>query len=134
MLYYYADIKWIHVAAVLTTGLLFLARGVGMWIGSPIGMSAPVRHLSYAVDTTLLTAALMLATLTHQSPLAQPWLATKIVLLVAYVALGSMALKRARTLRERRLYFFAALVCYLYIISVALTREPLGLFERLAPA
>jgi uncharacterized membrane protein SirB2 len=132
MLYYYADIKWIHVAAVLTTGLLFFARGVGMWIGSPIGMSASVRYVSYAVDTTLLTAALMLTTLTHQSPLAQPWLATKIVLLVAYIALGSMALKRGTTLRSRRTSFIAAIACYGYILSVALTREPLGFFERLA--
>jgi uncharacterized membrane protein SirB2 len=134
MLYYYTDIKWIHVAAVLTTGLLFLARGAGMWIGSPIGMSAPVRYLSYAVDTTLLTAALMLATLTHQSPLEQPWLATKVVLLVAYVALGSMALKRGNTLRSRRAFFIAAIACYAYIVGVALTREPLGFLERFAPA
>ena len=71
MLYYYADIKWIHVAAVIATGLLFLARGAGMWIGSPIGMSAPVRYLSYTIDTVLLTAALMLAVATRQFPFEQ---------------------------------------------------------------
>ena len=131
MLNYYADIKWVHVAAVIVSGLLFLARGAGMWTGSPVGMSAPVRYLSYTIDTVLLTAALMLATATHQSPVEQPWLAVKVTLLLAYIALGSMALKRGRTAGARRASFLAAIATYGFIVSVALTRKPLGLLERL---
>lgn len=131
MLYYYADIKWVHVAAVLATGLLFLARGAGMWIGSRIGMSAPVRYLSYTIDTVLLTAALMLATAAHQSPFEQPWLTVKVTLLLAYITLGSLALKRGHTPSARRGFFIAAIATYGFIVSVALTREPLGILARL---
>lgn len=133
MLHYYADIRWVHVAAVLATGLLFVARGAGMWVGSTIGMAAPIRYLSYTIDTVLLTAALMLATASHQSPLAQPWLAVKLTLLLAYIALGSMALKRGPTLQARRRYFIAAIATFAFIVSVALTREPLGILARLVP-
>jgi len=133
MLYYYADIKWIHVAAVIATGLLFLARGAGMWIGSPIGMSAPVRYLSYTIDTVLLTAALMLAVATRQFPFEQPWLTVKVILVFVYIALGSMALKRGRTPSTRQIYFMAAIATYVLIVSVALTREPLGILAPLSP-
>ena len=34
-------------------------------------MAAPLRFLSYTIDTVLLTAALMLATILHQYPFVQ---------------------------------------------------------------
>ena len=63
-------------------------------------MAAPLRYLSYSIDTVLLTAALMLLTILPGAMFANGWLATKLVLLVAYVVLGSFALKRGRTPRR----------------------------------
>jgi uncharacterized membrane protein SirB2 len=57
---------------------------------------------------------------------ANGWLATKLVLLVAYVALGTLALKRARSPRARSVCFAAALCTYLYILGVAHMHHPLG--------
>ena len=52
-------------------------------------MAAPLRYLSYTIDTVLLTAALMLATILHQYPFVHAWLTVKVLLLVVYVVLGS---------------------------------------------
>ena len=126
MIEYYAQIKWVHVAAVLASGSLFFVRGSLVLAGSRVGMAAPVRFLSYAIDTDLLTAALMLATMLHLSPIAEPWLATKVFLLVDYIALGTFALKRGKTERVRAICFVAALLVYGFIYSVARTHDPFG--------
>jgi uncharacterized membrane protein SirB2 len=94
-------------------------------------MFAPLRYLSYTIDTVLLTAALMLATILHQYPFVHAWLTVKVLLLVVYIVLGTLALKRARTRTARRWCFAAALLVYLFIISVARAHQPLGIFARL---
>ncbi len=76
---------------------------------SPLANHAALRYLSYAIDTTLLTAALMLVTILHQYPFVQAWLTVKVLLLVVYVVLGSLALKRATTRRAQVGCFFAAM-------------------------
>ena len=60
---------------------------------------------SYAIDTALLTAALMLLTILPGAMFANGWLAMKMVLLVVYVVLGTLALKRARSPRSRAVFY-----------------------------
>jgi uncharacterized membrane protein SirB2 len=119
---YYEQIRILHVAAALASGGLFALRGVAMWVGSPRGMAAAVRYLSYAIDTLLLGAAVSLATLLQRVPLVDRWITTKIVLVLAYIALGSLALRRAPTLRARRASLIAALLTFAAILWVALHR------------
>jgi uncharacterized membrane protein SirB2 len=131
MIEFYLQIKWVHVAAVLASGGLFALRGAAMLAGAPWHMAAPLRFLSYTIDTVLLTAALMLATMLHQYPFVHGWLTTKILLLVVYVVLGSYALKRGATLSVRGWAFAAALVVYAFVISVARAHDPRGVFALL---
>ena len=100
---------------------------------SPHANHAALRYLSYAIDTTLLTAALMLVTILHQYPFVQAWLTVKVVLLVVYIVLGSLALKRAHTRRAQVACFFAAVSVYLFIASVARTHNPFGIFHIVSP-
>jgi len=90
-------------------------------------MAAPLRYLSYTIDSVLLTAALMLATILHQYPFVHGWLTTKILLLVVYVVLGSYALKRGATRAVRGRAYVAALLVYAFIITVARAHDPRGL-------
>src|SRR6187399_3219248 len=131
MIEFYQEIKWVHVAAVLSSGGLFAARGIAMLAGARWYMAAPLRYLSYTIDTILLTAALMLATILHQYPFVHGWLTVKVVLLVLYIVLGSIALKRGRTPRSRWGAYFAALGVFAFIISVARAHHPLGILLRL---
>jgi uncharacterized membrane protein SirB2 len=131
MLEFYPHIKAVHIAAVMASGLLFLLRGAAVQLGAAWAMAAPLRYLSYTIDTVLLTAALMLATIIHQFPFVQGWLTAKVLLLVVYVVLGSFALKRGRTRAVRTSCWIAALLVYLFIVSIARTHNPLGIVAPL---
>lgn len=127
MIEFYAQIKWVHVAAVLTSGSLFLLRGLLVQLGqSRIAQAAPVRYLSYSIDTVLLTAALMLLTILPGAMFANGWLATKLALLVVYVVLGTFALKRGRTPRTRLVTYVLALMVFGFMYTIARAHQPLG--------
>jgi uncharacterized membrane protein SirB2 len=127
MIEFYPQIKWVHVAAVIASGVLFALRGTGVLAGARWPMFAPLRYLTYTIDTVLLTAALMLATILRQYPFVHAWLTVKVLLLVVYIVLGSFALKRAGTPTVRAACFAAALLVYLFIASVARMHHPLGI-------
>lgn len=124
---FYPQIKWVHIACVLASGSLFALRGLLVQLGhAGAAQWGPVRWLSYAIDTSLLTAALMLVSILPGALFANGWLTTKLVLLVVYVVLATLALKRARTRRARLAFFIAALACYVYMLGVARMHHPLG--------
>ncbi len=124
---FYPQIKWVHVAAAMTSATLFFLRGlaVQMNVGRP--MAAPLRYLSYAVDTVLLIAALMLVTILPGAIFENGWLAMKLALVIGYIMLGSYALKRGSTSRVRLICFLAALCTFASIVGVARAHRPLGL-------
>jgi uncharacterized membrane protein SirB2 len=110
MIEFYLEIKLVHVSSVLASGALFLLRGLAVQLGARWAMVAPLRYLSYAIDTVLLTAAMMLSTMLRMYPFVHSWLTAKVVLLVVYVVLGSFALKRGRTRVVRTVCWIAALL------------------------
>lgn len=126
MIEFYAQIKFVHIAAVIASGSLFTLRGLLMLAGSRVANHAALRFLSYAIDTTLLTAALMLVTILHQYPFVQAWLTVKVLLLIVYIVLGVFALRRARTRARRAGFFVAALAVFAFIIGVAIVHDPRG--------
>lgn len=128
MIEFYVQIKWVHLVTVLCSGSLFFVRGLMLLNDMKIAMAAPLRYLSYSIDTVLLTAALMLATMLPSTMFANDWLMEKIILLVVYIVLGSFALKRGRSTKSRALFFIAAMSVYGFIFSVARAHHPLGIF------
>ena len=126
MIEYYTQIRAAHLFAVLVSGTLFAARGLGVLAGARWPMHAFVRYSSYTVDTVLLTAALMLVSILPAAMFANHWLTVKLVLVVAYVVLGTLALKRARTPRARFICYLAALVVFGIVIGIAWRHSPLG--------
>jgi uncharacterized membrane protein SirB2 len=77
------------------------------------------------VDTVLLASAIALAWQLGVSPLEHTWLASKIVALLLYIGIGSVALKRGKTKRLRLFAWLTAQVVFFYIVSVAVTHDPL---------
>ena len=127
----YGVVKLIHQAAVALSFLGFLARGLGMLTDSDWVRDRAARTLPHIVDTILLLSGVTLAWQLRLSPTAAPWLAAKLVGLVAYIGLGMIALRRGRTKRQRTVAWIAALATFGYIVSVALTRNPLGFLAPL---
>jgi uncharacterized membrane protein SirB2 len=58
-------------------------------------------------------------------PFVFPWLTAKVLALVVYILLGSVALKRGKSLAIRATAYVAALLVFGYIVAVALTKNPL---------
>jgi uncharacterized membrane protein SirB2 len=131
---WYPELKHLHITLVAASGLLFAVRGVAVLAGQGWAMRKPWRWLSYALDTVLLAAGVTLWVTLAINPVHSPWLATKLMWLVVYILLGSLALKRAPNPTVQRLSFVAALIVYGFMVSVALTHHPLGVLSRLGAA
>lgn len=129
MIEFYPQIKLVHIVCVLLSGALFLVRGGGVLAGGRWPMALAMRLLSYAIDTTLLTAALMLFQLLPGGMFANGWLTAKLCLLVAYIVLGSFALKRGRTRGVRAGCYVVAIAVYLSMLSIARLHHPLGILR-----
>ena len=126
MIEFYGEIRLAHISAVFTSGALFLVRGLLVQAGRPaLALAALPRYVSYAVDTTLLTAALMLLTILPSAAFSNGWLAAKLVLLPAYIGLGWLAL-RAKGERSRTYAFVGALAAFGCIYLIARAHDPLG--------
>ncbi|HSN70974.1 MAG TPA: SirB2 family protein [Steroidobacteraceae bacterium] len=130
MIEYYVAIRNVHVYSVLTSLSLFAFRGGLMLVDSALLRTAFLRYAPHVVDTVLLTSALMLTTIIHQYPFVNAWLTVKVLALVAYIVLGSIAIKRGRTKRTRIVAFAAALLVFGFIYTVARAHDPLGVFAR----
>jgi uncharacterized membrane protein SirB2 len=131
MIEHYAILKTVHVACVAASGAFFAVRGFWM-LRAPHRLARRwVRVLPHAVDTMLLASAIALAIALRNYPGTHAWLTAKVAGLVAYVVLGSIALRRGRTRGIRCAALAAALVAYAYIVSVALTRSPAGFLRPL---
>jgi uncharacterized membrane protein SirB2 len=128
---YYLVLRNVHIACAILTITLFVLRGSLMLANSAWQQNVVLRYLPHAVDTVLLTTALMLTTVIQQYPFAVGWLTAKVVLLVAYIVLGSIALKRGRTRQVRVVAFVAALATVAFLASVARAHHPLGIFAGL---
>lgn len=119
----YLAIKYLHITGVALSGSFFLLRGLWMLRESDMLRRRWVRVLPHIVDTLLLGSALLMVFWSHQYPFVQPWLTAKVLALVAYIGLGTVALKRGKTKAVRRWAFMAALATFAYIMAVALTRQ-----------
>ena len=131
MIEFYPQIKQYHIFIAMLSGTLFAVRGAFALAGARWPQALPVKWLSYAVDTSLLTAALMLLTILPWAMFANGWLLVKIVLIVVYVVLGVFALRRGRTRRARALCYVAALLVFAQMYFIARTHHPLGVFYLL---
>lgn len=84
-----------------------------------------VRIAPHVIDTGLLLSAVLLAWQLGYTPFNSPWLATKIAMLLVYIALGMLAFRFAKTHRMRLLAWLAAQLCFIYIVAIAMTHDPL---------
>ena len=126
MIEFYPQIKQFHIFVALLSGAIFSVRGAFALAGARWPQALPVKWLSYAVDTSLLTAALMLLTILPWALFANGWLLVKVCLVVVYVVLGVFAMRRGRTRRARAICYVAALLVFAAIYGIARAHHPLG--------
>ena len=122
----YTLLKYVHIATVAATFGLFVLRAIWRFSAPHLLEVRWVRVVPHVVDTILLVSAIALAFMVHNDPIRNEWLTAKVVGLVAYIVLGSIALKRGRTPAIRAVALAGALAVFGYIVSVALTKSPRG--------
>ncbi|MFO7579605.1 SirB2 family protein [Nitrosomonas halophila] len=120
----YAILKLLHVTCVILSYLLFLSRGVWMLRASSALQQRWVKIMPHINDTVLLASAIALAMLTQRNPAEEPWLAAKIGGLLVYIALGMVAFRFAKTRRVKATTWILAQGVFIYIVLVAVTKNP----------
>ncbi len=131
MIEFYPQIRHLHIACAIASGMLFAIRGAAVLLGARWPLSLPLRWLSYAIDTTLLTAALMLLTILPWAMFGNGWLGMKVGLIVVYVVLATFALRRAATGLLKAVFYALALLTFGFIITIARAHHPLGVLHAL---
>jgi uncharacterized membrane protein SirB2 len=83
-----------------------------------------LRVTPHVVDSLLLLAGIGLALIIRQYPFLDAWLTAKPLALIAYIAAGHVAVRRARSVRGKLTAWLIGLALVLYIFAVAITRSP----------
>jgi uncharacterized membrane protein SirB2 len=123
---HYADLRQLHITCVILSGSLFTFRGLLHIAGVASVNHWAMRIASWLIDTVLLVAAILLTLIVHQYPFVHAWLTMKMLLLVLYIVLGYIALKRAHTRRDRVVALTAALLAFGLMLGVAIRHDPAG--------
>ncbi|MEM8814786.1 MAG: SirB2 family protein [Pseudomonadota bacterium] len=119
----YTLIKTIHALTALISIAGFLLRGYWMLTANPMLQAKLTRVLPHVVDTLFLLTGIVLLIQLGGSPLTQTWMLLKIGGLVVYIVLGTIAIKRGRTLAIRTTALIAALLVFAYIYGIALSKS-----------
>ena len=122
----YIALKHLHMTAVALRGLFFLIRGGWLLQNSPQLQAKWVKISPHVIDTILLLSAIGLLVVGHQFP---AWVHVKITLLIVYIGLGVMAFRKAKTTHQKVGFLVSAMMVYMFIISVAIAKSPLGFFS-----
>ena len=124
----YGTLKAIHRTAVALSVAGFFARGLASLLCAAWVRGRLAKTLPHIVDSVLLISALLLAWTLRLTPGSAPWLIAKVVGLLVYIGLGMVALRPGRPASVRAVAWVAALATFGWIVSVAITKNPLGIF------
>ncbi|NND44667.1 MAG: SirB2 family protein [Xanthomonadales bacterium] len=124
----YGNLKTLHILLALLSISGFMLRWWWMSVSSPLATHRLTRILPHLVDTLFLATGIALAWLLRQYPFVHGWLTAKVIGLVVYIVLGTLALKRLDSMRGRRWAFVAALLTYAWIVAVARSKQISGFF------
>jgi len=116
-------LKYVHIGCAVLSGSGYFIRGVWMLNDSPWLQKKWVKVAPHIIDTMLLASALALTVQIQQYPFVHGWLTAKVLALLAYIVLGTIGIKRGKTRHMRIAAWLAAMGIFIYIVSVALTRQ-----------
>jgi uncharacterized membrane protein SirB2 len=112
-----------HMTSAALTFTLFVLRGSWMIRNSPLFRRRWTKVVPPVIDTVLLLTGFYLVMQTQQYPLKDSWLTAKLTGVLVYIGFGIAAF-RGKTRRQRILFWLLACSVFIYILLVALTRNP----------
>lgn len=120
-------LKTLHVATVTISLALFTGRGFWFYILGKQQTSRWLKIVPHVNDTVLLVTGISLSIHIQQYPFVYGWLTAKLACLVIYIVLGMLAMKWYKGTRAGLFSWIAAILVFLYMISVALSKSLLPL-------
>lgn len=120
----YLFFKNIHTLLALLTISGFAIRGYWMITNSGKLQHRMTRVAPHILDTVFLLSGIAMLVLLSLNPLSQSWLLAKFAGLIAYILLGTVAVRRGSTRQVRLLAFVGALSAFAYVVGVALSKSP----------
>ncbi len=115
----YLQLKYLHIGLATLSVAGFVLRWSWMMRGSELARHRLTRILPHIADTLFLASGIWLAALARLNPLAAGWFGGKLLGVVAYIVLASIAYKHARGRTARILFFALALLTFAWVFSVA---------------
>lgn len=115
-------IKLVHMSTAFISISFFLVRGFWVLNHSDMMNKKWVKIAPHVNDTILLVSAIILAVGLQQYPFTHDWLTAKFIALLFYIVLGTFALKRAKEMKNKIVFFVLALLMFGYIAEVAFSR------------
>ena len=119
----------LHYLTVTLSLMGFILRGIWMMQDSPLLQARLVRVVPHVNDALLIFSAMGVAYLAGLYPWEQSWMAAKLMALIAYILIGTVALKRGTTKTIRIIAWGLALMVFAYIVLVAMTHSPLPMIK-----
>lgn len=116
----YLAIKHIHISAAAISIALFVLRAAWSVAESPHLKTWFARVVPHIIDTILLIAGVALAI---QIGPFQPWIIAKVVGIIAYIVVGTIAIKRGKTRATRAIAAVFAVLIFAYIVGIALNKQ-----------
>ena len=127
----YQIIKFIHISCVVLSVSGFFMRGLWLLQQSPRLQNVWVRRLPHWIDAVLFSSGILMAWQAGFFVAEINWLSIKLLLVLAYILLGMAALHWFKRRLFKMLSWLLALVVAGFIISIALSKSPYGLFAYL---
>ena len=121
----YMLLKHLHMTCAMLTLISFAVRGFWMLTDNSLLQRRWVKIVPHIIDTVLLLTAVGLTITISQYPFTDAWVTAKLGGLIAYIVLGTIALKRGKTKAIRTVALIFAVLCWGYIFSVARSHMPM---------
>ncbi|MFM2486913.1 SirB2 family protein [Celerinatantimonas yamalensis] len=109
----------IHIVSAIVSIVGFVWRWQLALRQSSVLQHKAVKIVPHVVDTVLLGSGIWMCVLIDEYPFIANWLTAKLVLLVVYIVLGTIAIKRARSQHQRVLSGLLAIIVFAAIAVIA---------------
>lgn len=119
----YEIVKTVHVITVYISICLFVYRCALVYAARRPVKGKLLKIVPHINDALLLVMAITLAVMGQYSPLQQPWLAAKVILLIVYILLGMAALKWWVGTVKGGMAMLLALIAFGYMICLATNKQ-----------
>jgi uncharacterized membrane protein SirB2 len=124
-------LKYLHIVSVAASFALLFVRGLWVMQSYPDPQEKWVRVLPHVVDAVLVLSAVAMLAMSPLTGWPGDWLTVKVALVAVYAMLLLYLFRAARGLADRLLAWLLALLVLLFITTIAVLHNPLGILSVL---